>query len=329
MNAIYNALYKYITPLFGYIMLFFYGIVDGFNGNYGIAIILFTVFARLVTLPSTISQQKGMAKQQRLAPKIRRIQGKYAGNQQKIQEETQNLYAREGYNPMSAGCLPLLIQFPFIIGLFGVLYNPLRYAIGLDAAASDQFVEVFSNMVNDGIIDVGSKVDRYYPLYIIQHFDAVKDYIVSKGITTISDDAITRIQTFIDADRFTFLGLELGVQPKFKEFNKYWLIPILSGVTSLISAIIMQVQQKRTNPSANAPGAGCTMLVMPIMSVWFAFLFPSGIGVYWIASNVISTIQSLVLKKVISPQKNIAKLMIKESVERRSRENSIKRIKNS
>ena len=329
MNAIYNALYKYITPLFGYIMLFFYGIVDGFNGNYGIAIILFTVFASLVTLPSTISQQKGMAKQQRLAPKIRRIQEKYAGNQQKIQEETQNLYAREGYNPMSAGCLPLLIQFPFIIGLFGVLYNPLRYAIGLDAAASDQFVEVFSNMVNDGIIDVGSKVDRYYPLYIIQHFNAVKDYIVSKGITTISDDAITRIQTFIDADRFTFLGLELGVQPKFKEFNKYWLIPILSGVTSLISAIIMQVQQKKTNPSANAPGAGCTMLVMPIMSVWFAFLFPSGIGVYWIASNVISTIQSLVLKKVMSPQKNIAKLMIKESVERRSRENSIKRIKNS
>ena len=329
MNAIYNALYKYITPLFGYIMLFFYGIVDGFNGNYGIAIILFTVFARLVTLPSTISQQKGMAKQQRLAPKIRRIQEKYAGNQQKIQEETQNLYAREGYNPMSAGCLPLLIQFPFIIGLFGVLYNPLRYAIGLDAAASDQFVEVFSNMVNDGIIDVGSKVDRYYPLYIIQHFDAVKDYIVSKGITTISDDAITRIQTFIDADRFTFLGLELGVQPKFKEFNKYWLIPILSGVTSLISAIIMQVQQKRTNPSANAPGAGCTMLVMPIMSVWFAFLFPSGIGVYWIASNVISTIQSPVPKKAMSPQKNIAKLMIKESVERRSRENSIKRIKNS
>ena len=69
-------------------------------------------------------------------------------------------------------------------------------------------------------------------------------------------------------------------------------------------------------------------MIMPIMSIWFAFLFPSGIGVYWIASNVFSTIQSFVLKKVISPQKNIAKLMIKETVERRSRENSIKRIKN-
>jgi YidC/Oxa1 family membrane protein insertase len=329
MNAIYNALYKYITPIFGYIMLFFYGIVDGFNGSYGIAIILFTIFARLVTLPSTISQQKGMAKQQRLAPKIRRIQEKYAGNQQKIQEETQNLYAREGYNPMSAGCLPLLIQFPFIIGLFGVLYNPIRYAIGLDSSTSQQFVNVFSQMVSDGVITVGTKVDRYYPLYIIQHFDEVKAYIASKGITDISAEAIAKIQSFIDAKRFTFLGLELGVQPSFKVRDRYWLIPILSGLTSLISAIIMQLQQKKTNPAANAPGAGCTMLMMPLISLWFAFLFPSGIGVYWIVSNVISTIQSLILKKTISPQKNIAKLMVKETVERRSRENSIKRIKNN
>lgn len=329
MNAIYNVFYKYITPIFGFIMLFFYGIVDRMNGSYGIAIILFTIFARLVTMPTTLSQQKGMAKQQRLAPKIRRIQEKYAGNQQKIQEETQNLYAREGYNPMSAGCLPLLIQFPFIIGLYGVLYNPLRYAIGLDAATSQQFVDVFSSMVKDGTISVGTKIDRYFPLYIIQHFKEVVDYIAAKGITTVPADAIDKVQAFIDADRFTFLGLELGIQPKYKEFNKYWLIPILSGVTSLISSIITQIQQKKTNPSANAPGMGCTMLMMPITSVIFTFMFPSGIGVYWIASNVFATVQTLVMKKIMSPQKNIAKLMVKETIERRSRENSIKRIKNS
>lgn len=328
MNAFYNALYKYITPIFGYIMLFFYGIVESFNGNYGIAIILFTVFARLVTLPSTISQQKGMAKQQRLAPKLRRIQEKYAGNQQKIQEETQNLYAREGYNPMSAGCLPLLIQFPFIIGLFGVLYNPIRYAIGLDAATSDSFVKIFSQMLSDGVVNIGTKTaDRYYPLYIIQHFDEVAKYIAAKGITTIPAEALAKVQQFVDADRFTFLGLELGVQPNYKVFNKYWLIPILSGLTSLLSTVIMQVQQNKANPNQKTPGAGCTMLIMPLTSVWFTFLFPSGIGVYWIASNVISTVISLIMKKFITPQKNIAKLMINETVERRSRENSIKRMK--
>ena len=329
MNAFYDLLYKYITPIFGYIMLFFYAIVDKFNGSYGIAIILFTVFARLVTLPSTISQQKGMAKQQRLAPKIRRINEKYAGNPQKIQEETQNLYAREGYNPMSGGCLPLLIQFPFIIGLFGVLYNPIRYAIGLDAATSQNLVEIFSKMVDEKIITDAGKVARYYPLQIIHHFKEVSDYIAAKGITTVPAEALAKIRDFYELKRFTFLGLELGQQPQFSVRDKYWLIPILSGVTSLISAFIMQAQQKKTNPQANAPGTGCTMLIMPIMSVWFAFLFPSGIGVYWIASNIISTVQSVILKKIISPQKNIAKLMVKESIERRSRENSIKRIKNS
>lgn len=327
----YNFLYKWVTPIFGYIMLFFYGIVDGFNASYGVAIILYTVFARLLMMPTTISQQKGMAKQQRLAPKLRRIQERYAGDQQKIQEETQKLYSREGYNPMGSGCLPLLIQFPFIIGLFGVLYNPLRYAIGLDAATTDNLIEIFSKMVEEGLIaDTSVKSNRttYFPLYIIQYFDTVKDYIAANG-SAISTQAIDKIQSFIDAKRFVFCGLELGVVPQAKVFNKYWAIPILSGITSLISAYITQLQQKKTNPQANAPGMGCTMLMMPIMSVWFAFMFPSGIGVYWIVSNVIAMLQSVLMKKFMSPQKNIAKLMVKESIERRSRENSIKLIKNS
>ncbi len=322
----YNALYKYISPIFGYIMLFFYGIVDGFNGSYGIAIILFTIFARLLMMPTTISQQKGMAKQQRLAPKLRRIQEKFAGNQQKIQEETQNLYQREGYNPMSAGCLPLLIQMPFIIGLFGVLYNPLRYAIGLDSNTSEALVEIFSAMVKDGVVEVSRKIEYYYPLNIIQDFSAVKDYIAAKGITTVPAGAISQVQAFIDADRFTFLGLELGVVPKFKEFNRYWLIPVFSGLTSLLSAIITQAQQKKSNPAMKAPGAGCTMLLMPLTSLYFTFMFPCGIGVYWIVSNIFATVQSLAMRKIFSPQKNIARHMVNETVERRSREASVKRI---
>ena len=66
------------------------------------------------------------------------------------------------------------------------------------------------------------------------------------------------------------------------------------------------------------------MLMMPAMSVWFTTMFPTGIGVYWIVSNIYSTIQSYIMKKVNGPQTQIAKLMIKETVDRRSRENSIK-----
>ena len=215
---------------------------------------------------------------------------------------------------------------PFLIGLFGVLYNPLRYAIGLDAATSESLVEVFTTMVKNGVVEVSSKSQMYYPLNIIQEFDAVKEYLSAQGITSVSSAAISEIQAFIDADRFTFLGLELGVTPSFKRVDRYLLIPILSGLTSLASSYIMQMQQKKSNPSANMPGQGCTMLMMPLMSLYFTSLFPSGIGVYWIVSNIFATVQSLVMRKIFSPQKNVAKHMLKETIERRSREASVKRI---
>ncbi len=321
----YEILYDYISPIFGYIMLFFYGIVDSLNGSYGWAIILFTIFARCVMLPTTISQQKGMAKQQRLAPKIRRIQEKFAGNQQKIQEETQKLYQREGYNPMSAGCLPLLIQMPFIIGLFGVLYNPLRYAIGLDKEIVDGIIEAYNAMIKEGI--VGKNTELHTPLYIIQNFDLVKEYLSTHQIGNINfGPALESIQSFITAERFEFFGLQLGVVPKEVKLVKYWIVPIFSGLTSFLSAYITQAQQKKANPSMNTPGAGCTMLMMPITSLIFTFMFPCGIGIYWIVSNVFATIQSVILKKIFSPQKNIAKHMVNETIERRSREASVKRI---
>ena len=77
---------------------------------------------------------------------------------------------------------------------------------------------------------------------------------------------------------------------------------------------------------ANNPASGCTMFMMPVMSVWFTFMFPSGIGIYWGVSNIFSAVQSYVMKKVYSPQHEIAKLMVKETIDRRSREKSIKSI---
>ena len=116
------------TP-FGFIFRIFYDLVS----NYGLALFLFTLLFRLILLPSSISQQKGTAKQMRLQPKIKKLQEKYKGNQVKLNEEMQALYSREGYNPMSAGCLPMLIQLPVIFGLLGVIYYPIQYVLGVDS----------------------------------------------------------------------------------------------------------------------------------------------------------------------------------------------------
>ena len=323
--AIYNWFYDYISPIFGYIMLAIYNFVGGVGG-YGLALIIFTILARTIMLPTSISQQKGMAKQQRLAPKIRRIQERYAGNQQKIQEETQALYQREGYNPMSAGCLPMLIQMPIIIGLFGVMYNPLRYALGLGVDEINVIQEIFVKFAEaspdkdiSSLISKGT--ERYYPMYIIQHFDSFKGSLAGK----ISADTMNAITEFVAEKKFELFGLQMGVKPNVKVFNRYWIIPILSGITSFAQSFIMQAQQKKMNPTMGKnPANGCMTVFMPLMSVYFTFLFPAGIGIYWIVSNIYSTVQSYLMKKFRGPQVEIAKLMVQETVERRSRENSLK-----
>ena len=122
-----TRLYDILGIPFGFVIALFYGL----TGNYLLSIFCLTVIVRLCLLPSAISQQKGMAKQARLQPKLRRIQQKYAGDQRKIQEETQALYQREGTSAMTAGCLPMLIQLPIMLGLFQVNYHPFSMVLRL------------------------------------------------------------------------------------------------------------------------------------------------------------------------------------------------------
>ena len=95
-----DAIYTTLGIPFGYVLRFIFEAVN----NYGLALILFTLFARLLMIPTSIYQTKGTVKTQRLQPKIRRINAKYKGDQKKIQEETQALYQREGHNPMNIAC---------------------------------------------------------------------------------------------------------------------------------------------------------------------------------------------------------------------------------
>ncbi|MFN8442224.1 MAG: YidC/Oxa1 family membrane protein insertase [Caldilineaceae bacterium] len=91
-----------------------------FPFHWGFAIILFTVLVKVITLPLTISQIRGMQAQKDLQPKIQELQKKYKGDREKIAQEQMRLYQEAGVNPLS-GCLPLLIQMPILIGLYAAL----------------------------------------------------------------------------------------------------------------------------------------------------------------------------------------------------------------
>ena len=109
------------TPI-GYLLMWIYKLV----GNYGIALIILTFIVKLVLYPLYAKQIKSTANMSEMSEKSQEIQRRYANDTEKMNEEMQKLYAESGFNPMS-GCLPMLIQFPIIMGLFALLRNPMKY----------------------------------------------------------------------------------------------------------------------------------------------------------------------------------------------------------
>src|ERR671914_523018 len=108
--------------------------------SYGLAIILLTLGVRLLLLPLSIKQTKSMREMQAIQPEIKRLQAKHKGDRQKMNEEMMALYKEHGVNPLG-GCLPLLMQFPVLIGLFYVVRAPLKYlGYGLPEGADSNAV---------------------------------------------------------------------------------------------------------------------------------------------------------------------------------------------
>ena len=112
----------FVAKPIGYLLALIYRLV----GNYGISLIILTVIVKLVLYPLYAKQIKSTANMSDMSEKSKEIQRRYANDKEKMNEEMQKLYAESGFNPMS-GCLPMLIQFPIIMGLFARLRNPMKY----------------------------------------------------------------------------------------------------------------------------------------------------------------------------------------------------------
>ncbi len=318
-----SAIYDYLSIPFGVLLGFFYNFVDGFFGSasYFVAIALFALVFKVILLPTSIKQQKSTAKQARLQPKIRRIQERYKGDknaQQKIQEEQQALYQREGFNPMNQGCAPLLILFPIIIGLYGAVYSPLTYMLKIDSAIIEQFKTAAEK--------IGLSVSsRMIEIDMINNIDKIKDVLVKSGTKIENLDAIVERIADFGSTQLQLFGVNLSANPSFKVFNFLLLIPILSFLTSMATSLISQMRQKRNNPAAgNNAMMGCMTFGMPLFSAAMTTMFPAAVGIYWIINNIYSFVQTLVVGHFYSPDKVIAENMVEETINRRSKENNQK-----
>ena len=160
------------TPL-GWIMKGCYFVCK----NYGIALLLFTILTRLIVFPLNVKQQKSMARMTMLQPELEKIKKKYAKNQQKMQEEQMNLYAKAGVNPM-ASCLPMVITMVILFALIPVIYGPLTYV---------------SNADKEELTDSNNMISN---LYVVSAEVKSKDTTIEKLIEKFEKDGATEDEAY-------------------------------------------------------------------------------------------------------------------------------------
>ena len=317
------AFLKPLYWLFGECMK---GLLFIFNDNYFISLTVFTVLTRVVLFPFNLKQQKTMAKTARIQPKIQKIQKKYNVNSisdpkqrqkasQQQQEEIQALYAREGHNPMNMGCGPMAFQMVFLMGIIGIIYYPIQYILGVDISSN---TEAIAKAINYS--------GQYFQIEILQNFDKYKDILATELPKLFTVEKIAAIENY---KNHMFIGsLDMTQVPTWKG-GIIIIIPILCLITSLASSIVSTLIQRKTNPATAQQQSSMMimMLMMPLFSFYISFKVSAAVGFYWMISNLVAVLQQLVMAKFFPPRKNIAKEMVENTIERRSREESIKKIK--
>lgn len=283
-------LFEFLGGLFGWALYGAYLLVR----NYGLAILIFTVFTKLVFFPSTIKQQKSMAKNARLSSQMQALKEKYGNNREKLNEETQKLYEKEGTSPYS-GCLSSFLPMFLLLGVFYAVAYPLTNTLHIDA-----------NMVNNArealaaVPGLNLSASEYYggQVDILMYFNSFESVQ-----NCFSQGDITRISEF--SNSFDLCGLNLLVSPSQLGFSVYLIIPFLCFATSVASQIVMQ----KLNGTAQAQ-QGCMKLMiygLPLFSAYIAYTVPAAVGFYWICSTAISFVQSLIVHKYFGPDMMIAR----------------------
>ena len=341
-GAILGPICKYIL---GPIMNVIFKLLDVIRiPNVGIAIILFTIVIYLCLTPLTFKQQKFSKLQTRMSPELQAIQAKYKNKKDQasmtmMQQETQAVYAKYGVSP-TGSCVQLLIQMPILFALYRVIYSIPAYVQQVkDAyfpfvdklvaeAGSAEFIQNFTNanmfakqFTNENFINnVGSYVSNTY--IDVLNRASTADWLSLKveypNLIPDIDNTLNLLNKYNN-----FIGINIGNSPwdtmktafashSYLILIGALLIPVLAAVTQWINTKLIPTQQSTGNDQADQMANSMKTMntLMPLMSAWFCFTLPAGMGIYWITGAVVRSIQQVITNKYID------KLDFDESIEK-------------
>lgn len=332
-----------IAKLLGYLMEWIFNALYAIGiPNIGLAIIIFTIVIYMLLLPLTIKQQKFSKLSAKMNPEIQAIQAKYKDRKDQesmaaMNQETQAVYAKYGVSP-TGSCVQLAIQMPILMALYRVIYSIPAYV----SKVKDIFMPMANGLYNESGIKTfieGLSNANYLTkqfkneLYISNDADYVKNVIIdsfNRASTAEWNEAISKFGSLSNEIRSameqfekfnSFLGLNIANSPSFTVktawADKHYLlivgalmIPLLSALTQWINTKLMPQAGGNGNQDQMAQTMKTMNLMMPLMSAFFCYTLPIGMGIYWIAGAVIRCIQQVVINK------HIDKMDIDEIIEK-------------
>ena len=316
-----------VARILGWIMNVLFNFLNNVFGiqNIGLCIILFTVLIYLLMLPLTVKQQKFSKLSAKMNPELQQIQKKYKNKKDNtsmmaMNEETQAVYAKYGVSP-TGSCLQMLIQLPILFALYRVIMGIPAYVSGVK--------EVFTELANQIMAVPGGSE------FMQELSTNGRMYIEGKDFTQVNTiiDVLYKLQDTGSAtwqmliDQFPQMeSLILTTQSSINSMNNFginianspWniaksalaagsvllligavLVPFLSALTQWLNVKMMpQPSTGDGNDTMNATMKSMNMM-MPLMSAWFCFTLPAGMGLYWIMGAVVRGIQQWSINKYL------------------------------
>lgn len=293
--------------------------IYGFVGNYGVAIILFTLLIRLVLLPLDIKSKRSMRAMSKVQPKMQELQKKYAKDKEKLNQKMSELYKKERVNPLS-GCLPMLIQLPLLMIMFSAMRN-------LASAETGKMLEdLFNQLMNNGGVALPNLQGFLWIKNVFQpdsfangilpSFSNALSSVMANNKAFVAPEGLEAaynayLSAHYGAGQFMNISIimwTLRVPTSLYAFVHYanglFILPLFAAasqvfMTKLTAPQMASQQPADPNSPANMMNSGAMKWMFPLMSLYFCASYNAAFALYWATGNIIAMIQQVAINKYL------------------------------
>ncbi|MBR2571668.1 MAG: YidC/Oxa1 family membrane protein insertase [Clostridia bacterium] len=279
--------------------------IYGWVGNYGVAVILFTLLIRIVLLPLDIKSKKSMRRMSKIQPKVTALQQKYSKEPDKMNQKVQELYRKEQVSPLS-GCLPMLISLPILF----CMYSAMR------AVSNEHTVQMLMDMMNgntnpvfEGFLWIKNvfQPDSFMHSVVPYVGDELKMISAVGGSSILTEANLEAVRAFLATDAYGEIAKSLGaftvLQAPMVFFtinipqivNGFFILPLLAGGSQLLSTKLLNNTQGQAADSTAQQTTQMMTWMFPLFSIWICATTSAGFSIYWVFVNIVQIVEQYFL----------------------------------